>query len=75
MLGDRTKAMAIIGCYPDDLDLGKSERAALNFHLRIKAVSGKTGPDALKKILDLMNLTDDDARRILPEHTQPPDPT
>ncbi len=75
MRGDRAKAEAIAGRYPDDLDLGKLERDALNCHLQIMTGSGEAGPEALKEALDLMGLTMDDARRILSELTQPPDPT
>jgi tetratricopeptide (TPR) repeat protein len=75
MRGDRAKAEAIVLRYPDDLDLGKLERDALNLHLRNITDSGKTGPEALKEALDLMGLTGDDVRRILSDLTQPPDPT
>ena len=75
MRGDRAKAEAIVARYPDDLDLGKLERDALNLHLRIKTDSGETGREALKEALDLMGLTGDDVRRILAELNQPPDPT
>ncbi len=75
MRGDRGKAEAIAARYPDDLDLGKLERDALAYHLRIKTDSGKTGREALKEALDLMGLTGDDVRRILSDLDQPPDPT
>ena len=75
MRGDRAKAEAIVARYPDDLDLGKLERDALNLHRQIKTDSGKTEREALKDALDLMGLTGDDVRRILAELTQPPDPT
>jgi tetratricopeptide (TPR) repeat protein len=75
MRGDRVKAEAIIERYPDDLDLGKLERVALARHVQIKTDSGVAGPEVLKEILDLMGLTGDDARRILPVLFQPPDPT
>ncbi len=60
--------------YPERLDLDKLKRDALNFHLQIKAENGEVSPEARKEILDLMGLTMDDARRILPEPTKPPDP-
>ena len=55
--------------------LATLERDAPGYHLRIKIDNGEASSEAPKEILDLMGLTMDDARRILPKPTQPPDPT
>ncbi len=48
---------------------------AMNARRRIRFKPSRASRGALKEILDLMGLTEDDARRILPELFQPPDPT
>ena len=48
---------------------------AMKARRRIRFKPSRASREALKEILDLMGLTMDDARRILPELFQPPDPT
>lgn len=67
MRGDRVKAAAIVARYAQDLDLAALQRAALIAHFYIEAEAGEAGPAVLNEILDLMGLTLEDARRLVPE--------
>ena len=71
MRGDRPKAEEILARYPGDLDLAALQRAALIAHLNIKAEAGEASPEALNEILDLMGLTLEDAKRLVPELPEP----
>ncbi len=48
---------------------------AMTARRRIRFKPSRASPEALKETLDLMGLTEDDARRIFPIPAQPPDPT
>ena len=47
---------------------------AMTARRRIRFKPSRASREARKEILDLMGLTMDDARRILPQAFQPPDP-